>query len=368
MTDPVQHYSTETSLFSGKTRAYLRYKAIPFESILPSKEVVQSVLKPRVGRRILPVVITSDNQCLQDTSLIIDHFEQQYPEHSVYPVTPLQRLLAMLLEVYGDEWLVMPAMHYRWHFKRDNFWFILNEFGGTRQPNWPRPLQPLAALPGVMFFGVLYKPFFGITRRMHRPIEQSYEAFLQAFNAHLEQQPFLFGSRPSIGDLGLIGPLYAHLYRDPYPGKLMRRLAPNVADWVQRMQRPEPLSGDFLADDAIPETLYPILQRMAREQLPVITEVIQRVDEWARKHPEKTVVPRIIGRQRYSIEGVSNARCVIPFSQWMFQRPWDYYQQLSSTEKDAMAPLLQQLGLYDALNQSIPTRLQYQNYQLQVVR
>ena len=83
-------------------------------------------------------------------------------------------------------------------------------------------------------------------------IEQSYRRLLGELDAHFRDHDFLFGGRPSIGDFGLIGPMYAHLYRDPYPGKLMRETAPNVAAWVERMQSPEPVDGDFLADDGFP--------------------------------------------------------------------------------------------------------------------
>ena len=34
---------------------------------------------------------------------------------------------------------------------------------------------------------------------------------------HFASHRFLFGDRPSLGDYGLIGPLYAHLGRDPWP-------------------------------------------------------------------------------------------------------------------------------------------------------
>ncbi len=46
--------------------------------------------------------------------------------------------VGMLLEVYGDEWLVMPAMHYRWGYKRYNLRFILGQFGDALKPHWPR--------------------------------------------------------------------------------------------------------------------------------------------------------------------------------------------------------------------------------------
>jgi len=58
------------SLYSGKARAYLRYKQIPFvESSTPED---REMIKERVGRRVIPVVFTADDDCVQDTTVIID--------------------------------------------------------------------------------------------------------------------------------------------------------------------------------------------------------------------------------------------------------------------------------------------------------
>jgi hypothetical protein len=83
---------------------------------------------------------------------------------------------AMLLELYGDEWLVMPAMHYRWSFpeQRER---LLYQFGrcvcvwgggmisGTPSPccttcrgfsHSPPPTYPIALLITSAGGGVLW--------------------------------------------------------------------------------------------------------------------------------------------------------------------------------------------------------------------
>jgi len=371
MSSPAQKPATpcrlighEFSLYSGKARAYLRYKRIPFtESATPED---RRIIAARVKRRVIPVVLTADGECVQDTTEIIDYFEARYPEPSVYPAGPWQKLVALLFEVYGDEWLVLPAMHYRWHFKRQNLGYVLKNFGDIVKPGWPRWLRPLGGLPAAMMFGNLYKPVMGRSRRNIVAIEQSYESFLDDFNRHLEAHAFLLGSRPSIGDFGLIGPLYAHLYRDPYPGQLMRERAPRVADWVERMQNPDGKPGEFLSDDQVPETLYPMLRRMFEEQLPVLVDTLRRVGQWAAEHPEAKGIPRFIGKHAFKIGEVTAKRCVMPFAQWMFQRPLAHYQSLSQQDKARIDPLLGELGGLEGLNEPLAVPLKFEDYRLRL--
>ncbi|MEX0297901.1 MAG: glutathione S-transferase N-terminal domain-containing protein, partial [Kordiimonas sp.] len=120
-------YGHEVSLFSGKTRAYLRHKDIPFSESLSAEN--RAEIKEHIGRNVIPVVRTPSGDYLQDTTVIIDALEQQFPDKPVYPTAPFQRLVSLLMEVYAEEWLILPAMHYRWAFKRQNLLFILKEFG-----------------------------------------------------------------------------------------------------------------------------------------------------------------------------------------------------------------------------------------------
>ncbi|MGK5094823.1 glutathione S-transferase family protein [Deltaproteobacteria bacterium TL4] len=361
---PYTHYATEVSLYSGKTRAYLRYKDIPFIEVIPSRKVCKEILIPQTGKRMVPVLMSPDGLCVQDTTKIIDFLETRYPEPSVYPSTPWQRLVALLLEVYGDEWLLMPAMHYRWHYKKDNLWFILQEFGNWVEPEWPEELKRIAGIRLALYFGELYKPVLGISRKIHKPLEAWYEEFLRCFNEHLDIHPFLLGTRPCLGDFGFMAPLYAHLYRDPYPGKLMRRIAPNVCRWVERMNAPIPGSGTFLPKDEVPETLYPILKMMFSEQFPVLLDTVNKVDKWLKNYPKEMTVPRFIGLHDYAIGNVKAKRTIMPYSQWMFQRPVMFYQGLSAEEKAPLNKFLKQLGGYEGLNVNIQTRLQYENHKL----
>jgi len=280
-------YGAEFSLYSGKARSYLRKKGIPFNEVTSTLSVYKSFIIPRTGVRYIPVVQTPDDQVFQDTTVIIDELESRFNDHRVYPKTPKQKQVALLLELYGDEWLLIPAMHYRWFYKKENARFIYGEFGRMIMPKAPAFIQRfLGKKIGDKFKGAV--PRLGVSDTNYKAIETSYEAFLKDLDTHFNQHDFLLGSKPCVADFGFIAPLYAHLYRDPKPGELMRQKAPNVVKWVERMidEKPYLQHGEWLANDEIPKTLEPILKRMASEQMPVLLDTDEKLTVWHKENPD----------------------------------------------------------------------------------
>ena len=134
------------------------------------------------------------------------------------------------------------------------------------------------------------------------------------------------------------------------------------------MQQPTEFDGDYLADDQVPETLFPLLKRMFDEQLPVLVDTMRRVGKWAEEYPDATGIPRFIGKHEFAIGGVKATRYVMPFSQWMFQRPLAFYQSLTAEEKARIDPLLSELGGLEGLNEPVAARLKFEDYRLRLDR
>ncbi len=355
-------YAAPLSLYSGKARSYLDWKRVDYTEVLSTPDVYTKIIIPNVGRPVIPVMQKDDGSILQDTTLIIDHFEASEGGPSVYPETPRQRLAALLLECFGDEWLVIPAMHYRWNYNEE---WVYGEFGKTALPDGtPEEQYATGKERGSMFRG--FVPMLGINEATIPAVEASYEALLAELDTHFAVHPFLLGSRPSIGDLGLIGPLYAHLYRDPASGEIMERLAPGVAEWVRRMvDVKEPLSGEFLPDDEIPETLLPVLARMMSEQVPYLAKVADMFGEWLAANPD-TEIPRAVGMADFTIEGTNGQRIAAPFSLWMLQRGFDYLASLEGADREACEAMLRSAGGEALLDFKMPARLKFENHVLSV--
>lgn len=73
---------SEMFYFSGKARAYLRWKGIDFEERNSDEKFYNEVCIPRIGYPMIPLVITPDDQTIQNTTLIMDYFEQlEMPDH-----------------------------------------------------------------------------------------------------------------------------------------------------------------------------------------------------------------------------------------------------------------------------------------------
>ena len=363
MSDFYTLYGSSISLYTGKVRAYLRYRNIPFiEKAIPA-----SVVK-KIGYFMIPVLETPQGDLIQDTTEIIDHLENNIPGPSVYPDDPVQKLCALLLEVYGDEWLVIPAMHYRWKYNRN---YILEEFGKITHPEGSAEERRYAGEKiSAPFQGAL--PFLGINESSEQAIEAGYEALLIELNTHLTGREYLFGSRPSIADYGLMGPLYAHNYRDPWSGQLMQKLAPNLVRWVDMMNTPAPESGFFESTEStppaqlstLPTSLIPIMTRVFQECIPTMVATGEALADWFDENPGDKKIPRSIGTFNVTIGDTLTNRAIFPFNQWMFQRPLNYYHSLKGDPKKAADSFLHSVNGFDYMQVKPAYQLSRKNYQL----
>ncbi len=289
-------YGAPVSLYTGKARSYLRTQGIPFVEKSPGSARYLNEIVPAVGRWIIPCMETPDGTIIQDGADIIDHFErgpgQSLRRSSSYPESPLLLAIAHLFELFGGEGLLRPAMHYRWNFDEQNLTFITSEFALVT----PQNLSPEEAKQVFLHnSGRMRKAatVFGVTPESQPLIEAAFHEWLDLFEAHLVDHPYLLGNRPTIGDYGLIAAMWAHLYRDPAPTMLIKQRAPRVGRWVERMTSSEPYrheydgdDSDLIAADELPATLLAMMRYVSEEYMPEISAHVDAANNWLADHPE----------------------------------------------------------------------------------
>jgi glutathione S-transferase len=366
---PYIFYGVQLSLYAGKVRSYLRKKQLPFverETWHPGFAAAGE----KVGTRTQPMIETPEGEVVQDTTEIIDFLEARHPEPSVYPTGPVQRLVALLFELYGDEGLMKPAMHYRWNFPEQNDPFLREEFGRSLRPTPAAREEGLAAAAGLFeFMRTRCIPALGVTPASAPAIEAAYTDLLDALEQHFRVHPYLLGGRPCIGDFGMLAPLYAHLGRDPAPLELMKRRAPALHRWVERMNVADAglaefpdREENFLPGDEVPETLLPVLRLMAQDTMPELLSIVAAVDEFLAHQPHLeagspfpastqamgTLAP--LGQHRVTLRGVEIELAVRHYSIWMLQRVLDAYQALGAAERERAEAILAATGLAPLLD------------------
>jgi len=204
----------------------------------------------------------------------------------------------------------------------------------------------------------------GVTDKTESAWQASQHRILGLLEAHFSVHDYVLGGRPSLGDFGLMGPLYAHLYRDAVSGFALRTHFPLVCEWVERTNGTNALNarcynqplyevsktgelfaapatsdgGALLPDDEVPDTLLPILAVFFDEMWPVLRSASQVLTDFIASDahpaggelPGKTFAasPGFEALQtgdgalthEFEIGGVRERRMVIPYQIWMLQR------------------------------------------------
>ncbi len=367
---PLTLFGAPVGLYTGKIRSYLRKQGIPYVERLPSDPVFRKEVLPAIGRFINPVIRMPDGQIVQDTADIIDFLENKgYARTSALPSTPIQRIAALVLDLFGGEGLIRPAMHYRWSYRSENESFLRHEFGLSFRPGKASPEQVDQQLSQFMNYLNAYLPKLGITTETRATVESSYEDFLSRLDAHLRQQPYLLGGVPTLADYGLMAPLYAHLGRDPYPANLMKLKAPSVYRWTERMNAADPDIPEFprttqalLPDDALPESLASILSFIASDYLPELEMTAVAIDSWlsdpSRAEVEGRAIERTLCEGSFELRGQTIKTIVQPYTHYKLQRVNDAFNELAAPDQVTVETWLTAAGLNRLRGMGISRRVE----------
>lgn len=357
MARPYILYGWHLSYFTGKARCYLKYKRIPFVDQEVNLPTLMWRIPRKTGVRVMPVLRTPDNDWIQDTHLITDHIEAQVSDRAVVPGTPWQRWVATLLEAWADEWWVPIAMHTRWSYP-ENYALFQHDAGRALLPGFPRFIQR-KAVDFVAGHLRAMLPAVGIRPEQNAVLEAWAHAMMARLDTHFAAHSYLLGGRPTLADFGLVGTMYGHLGRDPWPKREMVARYPHLRAWIQRMDNPpDRRMGALFPDDELPPTLLPILKQVVQECIPWFDGIAAEVERLLAERPGRFTpgkpLPRKLGDVTLHTAQGSFKRAALPFTLWLAQRPRDAYDAMDAADQARVRARLEDLGGLALLEQDWP--------------
>jgi glutathione S-transferase len=253
--DRYRIFGSELSPYSVKVRSYFRYKGIPHEWVVRNPSNAAEYQR-HAKLPLIPLVVTPEDQGMQDSTPILEALERRFPEPSIHPPEPVAAFVSALLEEFGDEWGNKWMFHYRWTYEADQ-WSCAERIARDQLPG--AGAEQLRAAAGAIRERMIPRlSFVGSSEATRPTIERSFERTLALLEAHLARRPYLFGARPAFADFGLALQLYECL-SDPTPGAAIRARAPRAQRWVERMLDPKS-DGPFEPFGALEPTLLPLLR------------------------------------------------------------------------------------------------------------
>lgn len=350
-TAPYIFHAADVSYFSGKVRPAFAHKSLWMREVMP--DILE--IKRRTGLHYFPAVETPSGEMWQDTSDILDQLEAAHPSPPLIPTTPVQRIVAYLIELYGDEMGILPAMHYRWSFEES-----IAKVG----VDFSTPTGDESG--GAKFAGRMKStlPMLGITAETVPAIEAHTRELLDHLCTHFREHRFLLGDAMSLADCGLMGPFYGHLYRDAVPERLLYQTAFHVCAWIERTNRPPRDQAGWQENDGLADTLLSVLRTMA-DAVPMVVASIEATDAWAAENAQAgEAVPPGTGFPQSTYRDTTLSAAARTYTLWMVQRSLDAYRALDEAERGQVDTALAGTGWEKILALRPRHRVAKQNYQL----
>lgn len=228
------------SPYAIKLRALLRYRRIPFDWVIMTRELRKATehLRPN----LIPVLRYPDGTYRGETTTLAYDLEARHQGRSTIPDDKAVAFVCDLLEDLADEWAVKPLFLFRWWEPEDQAYV-----SRWAAEEWSVADSAPGSADEVEFMRrrqISRMPILGATAENKPLLEESYRRFLAAFEPHVGMTKYMFGSRPSLADFAWYGQL-SELATDPTPMRIMREQAPFTDHWVRRLDDASGVDGEW---------------------------------------------------------------------------------------------------------------------------
>lgn len=358
-------YGSPVSLYTGRPRSYFIKAGIAYREVPANSQHFFTKVLPKAGNHYsMPTIEFPDGAVIRDGVAIVDHFEAQ-SGYTFTPSTPKQKIVCLLLDVIGAEGLLRPAMHYRWSFPENLEYMRFHMQEGIVPPGEHKKRMAQQAIEKMQNGAVLC----GATPEAIPAIEKLYNGLLVKLNEHFSEYPYFLGDQPCIGDFGMLGPLYGHLGRDPVPLALMQKNALRLWRWVERMNRPEPDTGEFpgskadggfLKDDNVPVSLIKVLKHLAIDFVPETEAAAACINDWLAENtdvPAGTQCERAVGNGRFDLQGTDIEAWAQPFRFYLLERVQTAFKKLDLDSQASVLTMLEAMDMAPLLDISLDRQI-----------
>ncbi|MEM7159759.1 MAG: glutathione S-transferase family protein [Myxococcota bacterium] len=335
------HYGWPSSPYSAKSRAALRASGLPWTEAQPHA-LSLAWLQAHVGRKVIPVMRTPSGQFVQDSSRIVDTLT----EASGRPLVPepgLARVLASWVEVFADEWMIYPAMYFRWRYHGGDFDYMVRDFGRCALPGLPGVVQRRGGLEVAKAMS-RYLPIMGIDKHTGPAIETLTLELLDRLEARLDESAYVFGETPCVADFALYGPLGAHVGRDPWSAGVIDA-RPSVRRWLEALDEGRDEAAPLSVDEALPPALASLLRLMFEIAAPAWVQAHGfATEQW--EGPGSSMHRRVgtFDAQLPAADGITHSMKLTAVTVWKMHRPLRARLELPEAQARAAGEVLESLG------------------------
>jgi len=320
------------SPYAIKLRALMRYRRIPFDWVIMTKELRKQTAHLRPN--LIPVLQYPDGTFRGETSTLAHDLEARHEERSVIPPDRALAFLCDLLEDVADEWAVKPLFLYRWWDPEDQTY--VSRWAGQEWSTSEAATGSAEEIDEFRRRQISRMSILGATAENKPLLEESYRRILAAFEPHVGMTNYLFGSRPSLADFAWFGQL-SEMATDPTPMRILRERAPFTDHWVRRLDDASGVDGEWHQRERVLNGWVEALLRIAGElYLPFL---VANAEAFAR------------GLERLEIEvwGLPYALAPFKYQVKCLHQLRDKFAALESGDRDALQPILARTGCWDPL-------------------